>query len=410
MIFASTMAFKGLLSFILIAVFTRMLSAASYGDYAIVIAVITFADVFGFMWLRTAVMRHIGDEEQKDDNSYFTNAMAIYAVIALLVLLISWLLSLAHVIDVRIYNVIGLIIAAEAISNMAILLARLRLRLGIFVSLNILKPLLALGIGIALIASGMDVQGAVYGLLASCAFVSIIGLSALKDFRSIALSFVDMKVIKAILIFGLPFVAIFSIQSAIKVTDRVLLETIIGGDVTGLFSAAQDIPTKLIVLLVSAIHMAGYPMIVKALETKDEDACREQLQSYLALLMLALIALPLSIILFSSLIATIFLGEEFRPFATQYFGIFAGIAALGCLIQYYTVLAFDLAKQTYKMILPFAIALIINAGVGYALIPSMAEQGAIWGSLLAYVSLLLSTLVMGRSSFALPLLPKVVKR
>lgn len=406
-IFGATMVLKGALSFALIAIFTRLLSADSYGDYAIIIALVGVADVFGFMWIRHAIMRHITDEQGESDKSYFTNAIAIYAVIGAFTLIVSWLLNMTGVIDAKsqhlLYELLGLIIAAEALSNIAILMARLRLKLGMFFTLSIIKPILALGIGSLLILNGHGVNGAIWALLGSCLIASALGLIGIKDFRHIKTSLVNESTIKAILTYGLPLIAALSIQSAVKVTDRLLLEGLIGGDITGLYAAAQDIPYKLLTILISAIHLAGYPLAVKALEGKGEAACREQLKTNCAFLAAILFPAALAIGLLAPQLAHIFLGQEFRPFAAQYFAVFAGIAALSCAIQYYFILSCHLSKKTNVMIIPFLIALAINFGTGFILIPTMAEQGAIWGSALAYGFLLIASIIIGMRIFPMPL-------
>lgn len=405
-IFAATTILKGALSFILIAVFTRLLNADSYGDYAIIIVIVNFADVFGFLWVRHYLMRHVMDEPKEEERVFLVNSFAIYLFIGAICVLASFALGASGIIEnteqALLYKLLGLVILSEAISNIVILLARLRLKLGFFFMLSVIKPLLALAIGGTLIYSGLGVQGAVWGLLISCVIASILGLIALPDFKKLSPKSINPKTVKAILVFGLPLITALAVQSAIRATDRLLLEGMIGGDITGLYAAGQDIPYKLLTILISAIHLSAYPMVVKALETKGHEACIAQLKVNCVFLAGILLPAATAIAMLAPQLTNIFLGEAFRPFAIKYFPIFAGISAISCVIQYYFVLSFNLSKKTKLIIIPFIIALMINAGVGFYLIPSMAEQGAMWGSFLSYAFLLIVTIILGARTFPLP--------
>ena len=399
-LFGISIITKGLLNFVIIAVFTRMLPADAFGDYAIAIALVGFADVFGFMWLRQALMRHMTDDKTEGDAAYLTNITMLYSAAALTVSIIGLILPTPQGL---IWQCIGILAAAEALSNLAVLIARLRLNLKLFFVLNLVKPLVALGLGAALIHYGWGASGALWALLAGCGIAALIGLCLARDFKTLAPRHVNKQTMRAIAVFSLPLVATLSIQSAIQTTDRVLLETLIGGDITGLYAAAQDIPAKLLIIGVSAVHMAAYPLIVKAFERGDMNECRTRLIHHAACLWGILCPSALALAVLSAPLANLFLGAEFRPFAVQYMPVFAAIAVLNALIQYYWMLAFNLSRQTLMMIAPFALSLVINAVAGWALIPQLGANGAILGSALSYGSLLMAAIVLGRRVFSLPL-------
>lgn len=407
LIFGLTTLIKGALSFALIATYTRLLSADSFGDYAIIIALINVADVFGFMWLRQVLMRHITDEEDKADQAYFANALLISAIIAGAALILSLILVTIGVLSSEgqeiLYELLGLIVFTESVSNLVILMARLRFKLGLFFLISIAKPLIALTAGTLFILNGFDVAGAVWGILISCALASLLGVLKLSDFHTLKQAQISRQGLRAVFAFGLPLIAALSIQSLIKATDRILLEGIIGGDITGLYAAAQDIPYKLLTILITAIHLAAYPLAVKALDYGSQEQCRAQLSINAALLWAVALPAAAAIAILSPSLAHVFLGEAFRPFAIQYFGIFAAISLINCAAQYYFVLSFNLSKKTKLLIPAFLIALAINAALGIALIPSLGAQGAMIGSAAAYSALLLSVAFLGWRIFPLPI-------
>lgn len=407
LVFAAATLLKGFVSFVLIAAYTRLLSADSYGDYAVIIACISVADVCCFMWLRHALMRHVTDKKADSDRAYVTNTLLIYGLMSLVILAISGVFYAAGMMGGKeqglIVQLLGLLIVTEGLSSLAVLMARLRLNLSLFFALSVLKPILALGIGTALIMNGFGVSGALLGLLLGCAVVTLLGIIRLPDFKLATRSLINRQDIKAIIAFGLPLIAVLATQSTIRATDRILLETMVGGDITGLYAAAQDIPYKLLTILISAIHLAAYPMAIKALDHGNEDACRAQLKTNAAAIWGILLPAALALALLAPQCASVFLGEEFRPFAEQYFAIFVGITALNCVLQYYFVQSFNFAKKTKYLITPFILALCLNAGIGYAMIPHWGAEGAMLGSAIAYGFVLLITIAIGARIFPMPL-------
>ena len=239
MIFGAAMVIKGFISFLTIAVFTRLLNADIYGDYAILIAAITFFDVIGFMWIRHTLMRYVTDEDTDQSRRYIANAAFLNSALAAIAIPVCLLC------DALAYKLLGVLIATEALSNFVILIARLRLRLITFFTLRILKPLLVLGIASVFVLKGFALDGIIYALLIAYTAIAVIGYAVLKDISAFKLSYVSKAICLKILGYGLPLIAALSIQTAVKLTDRVLLETLIGGEITGLYAAAQDIPYKL---------------------------------------------------------------------------------------------------------------------------------------------------------------------
>lgn len=392
-IYAVTILMKGILGFAVIAAFTRIMPVAEYGDYAVIIAILGFADVFGFMWLRQALLRHMTDEIQIEDSSNLSNTLLIYAFVMTVLALAAWSFS----------GILSLLIITEGVSNFVIVLARIRLKLKLFAFTNILKPLVALSLGAALLMSGMGVGGALLAIVAGNALVAVIGFLVLQDFKTLDRRTISKPQIKAILIFGLPMVATLSMQTAIQATDRLLLDGIIGGDITGLYAAAQDVPTKILIMLTSALHMAIYPLAVKAMDNGGKQACQDQLSKNAAMIWGILCPAALGLIILSKPMAELFLGEGFRDFAALHIPIFVVITMLNALTQYYFLLGSNMAKQTTRLIIPFALALITNLIIGLLLIPSIAQWGAIAGSACAYLILMTAVILQSRKPFKMPI-------
>lgn len=398
---------KGVFGFLLIIVYTRFLSPSAYGDFAVAVGLVGLVDSFAFLWVRLAVMRHITHAKTPDDAIYLSNATLIYALVAGICLVLSLIFSALGWMGQSglsvVYQLLGLLVVTEAISNFFIALARIRLQHVLYVAMTLIKPLLSLGVGTVLILGGLDVTGAVTGMLAGCAIAGLIGFVKSDDMRHLGRRFYNPKILHDIMRFGLPLVGVLAVYAAMRLSDRLLLETLIGGDVTGLYAAAQDIPVKLLGTLALAINLAAYPLAVHALEHQNMQACRQQLRLNFTLLLGILCPAMLGMLLLVPALSNIFLGAEYRPFAGAYMGYFIVTAFLNCFIQYYVMVAFNLAKQTHKQLPACILALAVNVLIGLIAIPHWGVSGAIFGSVAAYITLFAGLAILSRGVFALPL-------
>ena len=407
LIYGVTAALSGLFSFLVIAVYTRLLSPSEYGHYSVAIALVTFADAFVFLWVRHSILRHVKPRAHKDDAAYLGNAFLLYLVLMAACILIApaaifvWGLQDASM--PPFLYILGFLMAGEAITNLVILLARIRLRHNAFFILTVLKPGLTLILGAILVKLGLGVAGALYGMLASLAICIAIGVKCNAEISHPHFNLKNRAIIADILAFGLPLVAALSIQSAIRITDRMLIGAMLGLADTGLYSAAQDLPSKILILLMSSIHLAAYPLAAQALDHEGPEACRKQLRSNFTLLVGMSLPAAMGLAALAPTIAHYFVGEQFRAFVSTNMAWFVGISFMNGIIQYYFILSFNLSKKNKHIILPFMGAWLVNLVVGFACINLIGVMGAAIGSLAAYAFLLGTVVIMSRRIFPLPI-------
>lgn len=407
LIYGATAALSGLFAFLVIAVYTRMLSPGEYGHYSVAVAIITFTDAFVFLWVRQSILRHVKPRHHKDDAAYLANAFLLYSGLAAACILLApvamKLWSLHDPSTPSFLYILGLLSAAEAASNLVILLARVRLRHNAFFILTVLKPGLTLGLGVILVKMGYGVAGALYGMLASLIICIAVGTSGNKEIRHPHLELKSRAIINDILAFGLPLVLALSIQSAIRITDIMLIGAMLGLSATGLYAAAQDLPSKILMLLMSSIHLAAYPLAAQALDHEGVEACRTQLRSNFTLLVGLSLPAAVGLAVLSPLFAHYFVGPEFRGFVGRNMGWFVAISFMNSIVQYYFILAFNLSRKNKSIMLPFIGAWLVNLAVGYVGIRMMGIMGAAVGSFTAYAFLLTVVVAMSRRVFPLPI-------
>ncbi|MEM7651141.1 MAG: lipopolysaccharide biosynthesis protein [Pseudomonadota bacterium] len=405
-LYGITSILKGALGVALLAVFTRLLSPAADGDYAVIMAIAMLLDLVAFSWVRHAVFRNVNEHSDQEQRAYFTQSILIMMALGGAFCALGFLASALEIISMpasnALYGLIGFLVIAEAFSSSLILFARIQLRHALFMVLSILKPALALLWGAMLIIQGLSVSGALLGFIISGFVVSMCGVLFLRAQIPLSGFKFDKQIIKKIAAFGLPLIFVLSLQMAVKATDRIALDILIGGEITGLYAAAQDIPFKLLALVMGAVHLAAYPLAVRAYDNEGEEACRAQISQNFTLLLGIGLPAALGMALVSPALISLFMGEAFRSFAGQSFGIFVALAFLNSCIQYYLALPFHITKQTHKLLWPFGIAFVLNLVLACVLIPSFGYWGAIVGSAAAYIFAGGSTWLAGRAIFKLP--------
>lgn len=406
LIFGFTTLLKGFCSFLLIAVYTRLLNPSEYGDYIIIMSIVMFVDAFVFQPLRSAVIRHISHEQRSGDMAYISNCMIIHTALSLAAVLVSFLFFRMGFIDIHahrlMYELLGLMVVCEAFSNFAVALARMRLEYRLFVALSVLKPVLTLLAGVALIYMGWGFSGAVLGFLLGLAICCLWGGLGLRDLAKLRLSYFDPAIARDIIAFSWPLVIMYMFQSGLLAVDRFMIEGFIGGDTTGLYVAAQGVPQKLLAILAASIHLAAYPLAARALDMESRDACHAQLRTNFMLLFGLLFPSVVGMIAVTPALSNVFVGEKFRPFMNDYFAVFALLSLLGCMTQYYFILAFNLVKKNSMLLYPYAAALTINVVLGYILTQRYGVNGMVVSTVAANGFLFAAIFVLSRRIFQTP--------
>jgi O-antigen/teichoic acid export membrane protein len=397
---------RGIVTFLAISAYTRLLSPAEYGNYAILVAIVGFVDSFAFLWIRHTMMRHITYGDDGMNVEYLTNSLILYTLMAVISVVIGGAISPIFFDSTQdkifLVSILAALIVLEAASNFVTFFARIRLLNSLFSFLNVAKPLLSLMAGAWLVYLGYGVNGAIYGMLAGSLVCTIVGIIYTSDLKKARHSLYSKRTISNIILFGAPLILAMSVQFAISVTDRFLLKILISDEVTGMYSVAQDLPMKLLVLIMSSIHLAAYPIAVKKFEQGGIPACKKQLSDNITLLYAISFPALVGMCVLAPGLINILIGEAFREFTIKYMAYFAVIAFLNCLIQFYFVLSFQLSKKTGLLVWPFLISLLINLAVSYFGILKIGVWGAILGAFAAYLFLLIAVILISRKIFPMP--------
>ena len=396
---------QGVVGFLAIVLFTRLLSPADFGRYALAFSVLTLAHVAVFTWLEAAMARFWASGKPGSD---------LAGHFASLYRAATWL-------SVAFIPVVGLVLwlwPADPLLKFALAAGLAGCPVRSFVKLAQERYRAA---GEVAKAANLDMSVAVGGLLIGVAFAlggaggaaPLLGL-ALAPLA--ALPFVlpgelkharggtaERGRLRSYAVYGYPIAASLALTVVLASTDRFLLAVYMDEAAVGAYHASYSIANRTLDVLFLWLGTAGQPALVMALERGGLDrlkvAAREQLSTFLLLGLpaaagVALVARPLSEVL---------IGEELRTAAASVTPWIALSALLFGLTAYYFGQAFTLGKKTRRLLIAMAIPAGLNVVLNLILVPRFGLMGAAWSTAASFGIGMVATWLIGRRVVALPI-------
>jgi O-antigen/teichoic acid export membrane protein len=395
---------QGVVGFLTIILFTRILSPEEFGRYALAFAVLTLAHVAIFTWLEAAMARFwASGQPGKDLAGHFAS---LYRAA-------GWL-SLAFV------PVVGLVLwlwPADPLLKFALAaglagcpvrcfvkLAQERYRAAGEVAraanLDMSVSVGGLAMGVAFALMGAGGAGPLLGLaIAPLAALPFILPGELRQARGAR---AEPARLRSYALYGYPIAASLALTVVLSSTDRFLLAVYLDEAAVGAYHASYSIANRTLDVLFLWLGSAGQPALVMALERGGLDrlkiAAREQLSTFL------LIGLPAAagVALVARPLAEVLIGEELRSAAAGVTPWIALSALLFGLTAYYFGQAFTLGKKTRSLLVAMAIPAGLNVILNLILVPRFGLIGAAWATAASFAVGLIATSLLGRRVIALP--------
>jgi O-antigen/teichoic acid export membrane protein len=388
----------GLINFLSIAIYTRLLSPDEYGRYALVVAGVGLVNIVCFQWLSLSVLRFLPAHQTPE--TLLASVKAMYYLLAGAITLIV---------------LTGVLIGVPASWKGLILLALALLWTQTWFDINLevtrtrLQPVWY-GIGAGMRALTMLVTATLLLLIYPVAYAPLTGqmVGALTGGFFLARrqwfgfnAKLQKTIVKQLFYYGLPLTGTFALSFVINSSDRFLLAYYLNEQAAGLYAAAYDLTAQILLVLMMVVNMAAYPLAVSSLEQQGIEAARLQLSWNMWLL--AAVAVPVTVILivFAPYLSRI-LGGPFHQSASTVIPWIAAAIFLAGIRSYHFDLAFQLGRYTIGQLCVAGIAALTNIVLNVIWIPQRGIQGAAWATLAAYAVALVTSIVLGKRVFPVP--------
>ena len=387
-----------------IAVFSRILTPAQYGDYALLLATGTLLSVICFQWIRVSALRFLPHYEQERDRVFVTLFGAFVGVSVALIGLGVLILPL-----VRPSVVVTAVVLAIALGWFELEqdIARSNFLPWQYGQLAVSRAALGLGIGYGLIEAGLGGFGPVVGM-AIAMVLSTMLFSRNQLWGNPAR--VSKPMLGRFLGYGGPLVVAYALDFVVSTSDRFLLVWLSTKEATGLYSAGYDLAFRTVGFATVVVGLAALPLAVERFEAEGVVAARAQLAKNRDALLAITVPVVVVVALFATNIGGVVLGGEFSDKAGSVIPLIAVSTGLLAIKSYYADHAIHLEGRTGLLALVTATAAVVNVAVNLWLIPSYGEIGAAISTFVAYSVGLVGALWVAHRLFGLPRLSKDTMR
>lgn len=388
----------GVVNFLAIALYTRLLSPDEYGRYALVIAGTGLANVVLFEWLAMAVLRYLPGQE--GSAQLLATIRSVYRWLMLATALAGLPAVLCTSSEWRWLLISALpLLWTQGWFEINLQILRAQLAPAAYGLVSGLKAIVAVAGGGLLLQWYPVALAPVLGHIAGFLLSSATQSRAL--WRSVRAQ-VDLRLAKQIMHYGMPLSATLALSYLVNSSDRFLIAYFIDDRAAGIYAAGYDLTSQILTMLMLIVNTAAFPLILNDLEQRGIAPARQQLLHNIFLLMAVAAPFTAGMILFAPEVARTVLGHRFQDTAISLIPWIALATLLNGLRSYHFDLAFQLGKHTVHQLWVMGVALLVNVILNLIWIPQKGILGAAWSTLAAYLCALLASIVIGRRFFPVP--------
>ncbi|MDP1738702.1 MAG: lipopolysaccharide biosynthesis protein [Caulobacter sp.] len=403
---------QGLVGILTIVVFTRLLTPAQYGGYALALTVMTLAHTTLFTWLEAALARFQARAVERGEVAdHLATLLRAFAGLALVFPVIAglavWLVPMPP--ELKLAVIAGL--AAVVFRSLIRMVQERRRADGEVMGASALDMAQTAGsfaVGVLAITLGAGAAGPLLGL----AVVAVLGLvwTLRKELALARGGRFEAARLKDYAAYGLPVSLSLILSLVIASTDRFLLAAFMNAEAVGVYHAGYSLANRSLDVMFIWLGMAGGPAMVAALERGGRaalDASAREQSSFMVLLTfpaavgVALVAHPL---------AQVMVGGPLVEGAARVTPWVAVGALFSGLTTYYLHQAFTLGRKTHLLMAAMVIPAAVNLVLNLILIPRFQIAGAMWSTAASYTLGAAMSWLLGRRAMPLPLPLDVIWR
>jgi O-antigen/teichoic acid export membrane protein len=390
----------GVVGLAALVVYTRFLSAAEYGVYAMAVAGTGLWHAVLFNWLSLGLARFLPGAADRERvlgaaRSIFVGQAALSAAGAAA----AWWLwpdpALRALLPLAL-----LLLWSHAWFELNLEVARSDLAAGRYALVSLGKAVLSVAVGLALVMRGWGAGGLIAASVAATAVAGLV-LGGGAWFRA-GRARPDWGVAREMAVYGLPLSAALTASFVIDSSDRFLLGTLVSPAAAGEYSASYLLAKQAILLLMAPVALANFPVAVRALASEGPEGARRALAQSGVLLVGLGVPGTLGFVLLAPNLAHTLLGPEFREAGRTVLPWVACAIFLFGMQQYHYGRAFTLSRRTWGLVGPAATAAGVNMALNLWWIPLWGMDGALRATLAGYVAAIALTWYLGRRHLALP--------
>lgn len=403
---------QGLVGILTIVVFTRLLTPAQYGGYALALTVMMLAHTTLFTWVEAALARFQARAVERGEVAdHLATLLRAFAVLALVFPVIAglavWLVPMPPALKLAV--IAGL--AAVAFRSLIRMVQERRRADGEVMSaaaLDMAQTAGSFAVGVLAIALGAGAAGPLLGLAAA----AVLGL-AFTVRKELALARggrFEAARLRGYAAYGLPVSLSLILSLVIASTDRFLLAAFMDAEAVGVYHAGYSLANRTLDVMFIWLGMAGGPAMVAALERGGRPALEASAREQSSFMVLLTLPAAVGVALVAHPLAQVMVGGPLVEGAAHVTPWIAVGALFSGLTTYYLHQAFTLGRKTHLLLAAMVIPAAANLALTLILIPRFQIAGAMWSTAASYALGAVMSWLLGRRAMPLPLPLDVIWR
>ncbi|MBU4445306.1 oligosaccharide flippase family protein [bacterium] len=397
-----------LVTFLLLPVYTNVLSPADYGLAVLVFVFTAFMNHIYNYGLDSALMRHYGEDPDPTQKTRVLStaiwmalgsSLLFSGIIFVLNKPLSQLL-LPSVDYAILIKFAAAILFFDCIGRVPFALLRLEEKPMLFMGVRLINVIVTLALNIYFV---VFLKTGIIGIfqsnvIASCLTAAILFAIVVSKVKIT----ISGNVAKDLMLFGLPFVPVGLATAAMEMLNRYIVQHFMGLDAVGIFSAGYKLGIFML-LISTAFYYAWQPFFIKAGKRESSRALFSRVLTYFVLVALSfwvvLTVFMHEIINFQ--VGSVYLiGPEFQGCESMVPFVLLGYVFFGINQVFLPGIYFE--KKTRYLAYITLVAAGANILFNFLLIPILGLVGSAISSAIGYIVLAVSTLTVSQRLFKVP--------
>ncbi|MCU0558696.1 MAG: lipopolysaccharide biosynthesis protein [Desulfobacterales bacterium] len=388
----------GVINFLALGIYTRLLSTEEYGNYIFLLVLITNFKTIGYEWIKLGIFRFYHRESERRNLPQFLTTTGVVVGIVSGLIACGWVISLLYIDggDFGRLAVAGLLfLFGYSFFDIILQLNRAAIQSLRFGVLSATRAIACLGLAVTLIVfAARDAFGLVLGMVIGTWIAVAVDLPRWAGKRR-AGRFAKPLAME-LLRYGIPLALVATVGLVIATSDRFIIRFFLNSQELGVYAAGCDLADQSITLVFMVLNLAIYPLILKAAEQTDKGPFFQQMSDYSIYLLGVTTPIAGLIAVCAAGFANVVLGEGFREPAAAVIPWIVLATYLRGIKAYYFDLVFQIGLRTDLQLLCSLPAAAANVALNLALIARFGIMGAAYAAVLSQAIALVISAWVGR--------------
>jgi len=399
-IYVLAKAIPGLMAFTGLAVYTHLLTPQEYGVFTLIFSAALFLHSAIFNWLPVGMIR-FWPGGTYSNKAFITTLGVLYLKLAALVLTLAVAAMLLFGLNYIVQILAGLmLLAGFAVLAIGQQLLTAQVLPSRYAVMTICYSVLAVVFGSGAAYFGFGPIGVIIGVAAGMLIPSTI--ISFRDWALFDRTHYTPELTQKLLMYGMPLAASFFLDEVANLSDRYMLAWFLGEAEAGKYAVGYDLAGNSITMIMSAINLAAYPIIVKLLDQKGQEAALEYFNTYIVLLLGISIPAVVGLSLVGPDLVYLLIGDEYQESVILLLPWVASAIFFMGLGAFYLHLPFQLGNKNFGIFRIAGATAVLNLLLNFWLIPLMGMKGAAIATLLSFMFSSALGYIYGRKVFPIP--------